>query len=623
MKQHLLNTEYEKLFAGANPKQIEAIIHESGPVMCLAGPGSGKTFVLTRHIRYLIKEKHIEPHQILVITFSKAAAVEMQKRFQLLMDDEYYPVRFGTFHSIFFNLLSRYEHYKTSDILTSSQKIKYLKTILIQMNYQGKTDTETMETILSAISDSKNHPKNKKSLFEKEIPNFTLIYDRYNALLRLEHKLDFEDMMLLCHDLLDARPDILEEYRNEIAHVLIDEYQDINAIQYELVKKIITPHRNLFAVGDDDQSIYSFRGSNPGIMLAFKEEFKDGKIITFPINYRCTQDIVNTALKVIGNNKNRYEKKISANKNSKKSVEFLTCESKEYEYEKLILMLKEIYTTKPEILSNVACLYRTNLDASFLAERLLQEKIPYQMREKAHNPYEHFIAKDFLHYLNLKNNNLSVEHFIPVMNRPLRYINRDAIDASKTNVDLGQLKEFYSHREYMQEHIKKLEYDLKRMEKMDLFAAINYVRKGIGYDDFLKKCASENGSNPEEYLKMADDIHKRMGEFTSLIKLQNHIDNFRVQTMNSNKRSHNKDGVHIMTYHASKGLEFEQVILPDCNEGIIPYRKCISDDEIEEERRLFYVAMTRAKETLCIMYVDKDKDNRHLVSRFVKEAKRR
>jgi len=267
----LLNTEYEKLFAGANPKQIEAIIHESGPVMCLAGPGSGKTFVLTRHIRYLIKEKHIEPHQILVITFSKAAAVEMQKRFQLLMDDEYYPVRFGTFHSIFFNLLSRYEHYKTSDILTSSQKIKYLKTILIQMNYQGKTDTETMETILSAISDSKNHPKNKKSLFEKEIPNFTLIYDRYNALLRLEHKLDFEDMMLLCHDLLDARPDILEEYRNEIAHVLIDEYQDINAIQYELVKKIITPHRNLFAVGDDDQSIYSFRGSNPGIMLAFKE----------------------------------------------------------------------------------------------------------------------------------------------------------------------------------------------------------------------------------------------------------------------------------------------------------------------------------------------------------------
>ena len=175
----------------------------------------------------------------------------------------------------------------------------------------------------------------------------------------------------------------------------------------------------------------------------------------------------------------------------------------------------------------------------------------------------------------------------------------------------------------MQQQILKFEYDLKRMEKMDIFASINYVRKGIGYDDFLRKYASESGLKAEEYLKMADEIHKRMGEFVSLTELQSHIDNFREQTSGQGKDDLTKEGVHIMTYHASKGLEFDRVFLPDCNEGIIPYRKCITQEEIEEERRLFYVAMTRAKERLCIMYVDGDKNNRHMVSRFVKEANRR
>ena len=623
MKQHLLKAD-NKLYEGANPAQIAAITHESGPVMCLAGPGSGKTFVLTRHIRYLIQEKHIEPHHILVITFSKAAATEMQKRFLCLMGDEYYPVRFGTFHSIFFHLLSRYEHYKTSDILTNSQKKKYLKTVLLQMHYPGKTDTEAIENILSGISYVKNHSKDKFQLFEKEIPHFTEIYNKYESILRLEHKLDFDDMMLLCNELLLKRPDVLEDYKKEIAHVLIDEYQDINPIQYELVNKIILPHKNLFAVGDDDQSIYGFRGCDPGIMLAFRDEFPEGKTITFPFNYRCTQAIVDAAGHVISHNEKRYEKEIRAFKDADKPVEYMAFASKETEYEKLMVMIKEVWEKKPEDLNRIACLFRTNLDASFLAERLLQEKIPYQMREKAYNPYEHFIAKDFLHYLHLKNGELSVEHFVPVMNRPLRYMNRDAVNNGKPTVDLEEIKKFYAEKDYMQHQIGKLEYDLKRMQKMDVFAAINYVRKGIGYDDFLRKYAVESGVQVQDYLKMADDIQKRMGEFVSLSELQSHIDYYRGQIENEgkNQKDKKKDGIHIMTYHASKGLEFDSVFLPDCNEGIIPYRKSITKEEIEEERRLFYVAMTRAKERLCILYVDGDKDNRHLVSRFVKEAKR-
>lgn len=618
------NTYNDNLFAGANAAQIEAITHESGPVMCLAGPGSGKTFVLTSHIRYLIKEKHIEPHHILVITFSKASATEMQKRFVTLMNDEYYPVRFGTFHSIFFHMLSKYEHYKTSDILTDSQKKKYMKTVLLQIKFQGKTDSETIENILSQISYIKNHTKESIPEIEKDIPQFKDIYNKYESLIRLEHKLDFDDMMLLCHKLLVDRPDILQEYKKEIEYVLIDEYQDINPIQYELVKKIIKPHNNLFVVGDDDQSIYGFRGCDPGIMLAFNEEFPMGKIITFPVNYRCTQAIVDAAGHVISNNEKRYKKTINANKITNEKVYFIAFDSKEAEYEKLVSELKEIGECNPDYYNQTACLFRTNMDASYLAEKLIKEKIPYQMKEKPYNPYEHFIAKDFLHYLHLKSGDYSIEHFVPVMNRPLRYINRDAVNTCKSEIDFMELKQFYSGKEYMQEHIRKLEYDLKRMQKMDIFASINYIRKGIGYDDFLRKYVVDFGIKTEEYMKMADDIQYRMGEYASLDDLQCHINNYRERinnTLNKEKDKKNQ-GIHLMTYHASKGLEFDTVYLPDCNEGIIPYRKSITIEEIEEERRLFYVAMTRAKEKLKILYIDGDKDNRHLVSRFVKEAKR-
>lgn len=619
----MLNTYNDNLFAGTNAAQIEAITHESGPVMCLAGPGSGKTFVLTRHIRYLIKEKHIEPHHIIVITFSKASAVEMQKRFITLMNDEYYPVRFGTFHSVFFHLLSKYEHYKISDILSNSQKKNYIKTILNQMDYSYKKDTESIENILSQISYIKNHTTESFPDIEKEIPHFKEIYQKYEKLTRLEHKLDFDDMMLLCHQMLKEKPDILEELKKEISHVLVDEYQDINPIQYELVKKLIYPHNNLFVVGDDDQSIYGFRGCNPKIMLTFQDDFPNGKIITFPINYRCSPSIVKAANAVISNNSKRYSKDIRSGKTVNNAVVFSAFENKETEYDKLISEFKEIMINNPKKMNCIACLFRTNLDASFMAERLLKEGIPYQMRERPYNVYEHFIAKDFIHYLFLKNGNLSIEHFVPVMNRPLRYINRDAINTYERNIDFKNLKDFYKDKEYMLQHINKMEYDLNRMQKMDIYAAINYLRKGMGYDDFLRKHAHECCIKPEEYLLLADELQTRMGEYTAIEELQLHIGNYKEQIINHPKNNSNKkEGLQIMTYHASKGLEFDNVYLPDCNEGIIPYRKSITNEEVEEERRLFYVAMTRAKDKLVIYYIDGDKNNKHLISRFVKEAKR-
>jgi DNA helicase-2/ATP-dependent DNA helicase PcrA len=599
-----------------NSSQIAAITHEFGPVLCLAGPGSGKTFTLTHRIRHLILEKQIDPARILVITFSKAAAKQMEQRFYKLMNDQYYPVRFGTFHAIFFQILSRYEGYTIKDILTLSQKKKYLKTILLQMDYQGKLDIESMEMILSQISYFKNRYKQvHASEIEKKIPQFQSIFRQYENLIRQEHKLDFDDMLVLCYELLQKRQDILDEYAGQFEHILIDEYQDINPIQYEIIKGLIKPHGNLFAVGDDDQSIYGFRGSDPSIMLCFQNDFTDGTIISLDKNYRSTKGIVDFAKQIIRENKARYDKEMIAMKEGN-GVQLRPYESKEEQYRDLIEKFHRAKTE--ENLQNHACLFRTNMDASYLAELLLKEKIPYVMKEKPYNPYDHFICMDLIHYLHLKEGNFSIHEFVPVMNRPLRYISREAIDTFKGEVDFDLLKRFYAPKEYMIKNIQKLEYDLIRMKNMDLFAAIHYIRKGIGYDEYLKKQAMEQNVPIDEYMKTADELQKRFGMFQNLEELEIHIDNYRENIVKTKQNQHvEKEGVHIMTYHASKGLEFDTVHLPDCNEGNIPYKKSTTQEQIEEERRLFYVAITRAKEEVHITYVEGNKTTRHLRSRFL------
>lgn len=608
-----LSQRKQKMPVG-NEAQMQAITHESGPVLCLAGPGSGKTFTLTQHIRFLIIEKHVDPYQILVITFSKAAATEMQQRFSKLMEDSYYPVRFGTFHAIFFQILSRFCGYTSKNILTIPQKKKYLKTALLQMNYQGKEDLDSIETILQKISFVKNSvsPDVFRSV-EKEIPQFEEIYKHYESIVRQEHALDFDDMMLLCKRLFITRPEILHEYRKDITHILIDEYQDINPIQYEIMKLLLNSEQNLFAVGDDDQSIYGFRGSNPGIMLQFQRDFPSGKVIPFQMNYRSTNQIVEKAAGLIRGNKNRYEKNMQALREGE-GVCFLPYASKAEAYEDLLKRFKK--ADFEGTLGKCACLFRTNMDASYLAELLLKEKIPYSMKEKPYNPYEHFICKDFLHYLHLKEGEKNIRHFVPVMNRPLRYLSREALFGEE--IDFKRLLAFYKDKEYMRKNIQKFEYDLQRMKNMDVFAAVNYIRKGIGYDEYLLKLAAERNETAENYIKIADELQKRFGLYSTVKELEYHIENYREIGKNQSSQD-NPNGVKIMTYHASKGLEFESVYLPDCNEGTIPHKKSSTPEQIEEERRLFYVAMTRAKSNLHILYVEGNKNEKHLVSRFVRD----
>ena len=617
MKQHSLNEKKvqhgrECVSQTCNSAQLTAITCGLGPVLCIAGPGAGKTFVLTHRIRHLILEKHIDPSQILVITFSKAAALQMQQRFDRLMKDEYYPVRFGTFHAVFFQILSRYQGYTTKDILNNTRKKQILKTVFAQMDYQGKVDSDTMENILQQISYVKNLGGREVSS-DKE---FAEVYSNYDRILRQEHLLDFDDMLLLCRQLFLQRPDILEEYRSQIKYILVDEYQDINEVQYEVLKMLIQPHGNLFAVGDDDQSIYGFRGSNPDIMLRFKVDFPKSTIIPFVKNYRSTSEIVKCAGSVIGENTKRYEKDIIADKQGN-GLFMHPFASKEEEYNELFNQLRRAHQIG--MLEQCACLFRTNMDASYLSELMLKEKIPYTMKEKPYNPYEHFICQDFLHYLRLKEGDRFVWEFVPIMNRPLRYLSRDAVSVLDEQISFDALKRFYAGKDYMIQNVRKLEYDLERMKKMDLYAAVNYIRKGIGYDDYLRKLAREQNQPEDCYLKTADELQKRFAMFSCVEELEHHIEDYR--ECNVVRQSHRStEGVALMTYHASKGLEFEKVYLPDCNEGIIPHKKSVLPSQIEEERRLFYVAMTRAKKELHIMFVEGNKEEKHLISRFLKNV---
>ena len=597
--------------------QQKAIMHESGPVMCLAGPGSGKTFVLTYHIKYLIEELNVEPSKILVITFSKAAAKEMQQRFVSIMGNQILPVKFGTFHAIFFHMLCQHQGYSANSIISLQEKKKYLKIIIQEIHSDLICDQEILEEILQKISFVKNRgiELGFKDLQMNEY-DFEKIFYRYQKMLFEHRKLDFEDMMLLCQKMLNDHSQILSFYQEQFQYILIDEYQDINSVQYDIIKKLIIPKRNLFVVGDDDQAIYSFRGSDPSIMLQFKTDFPDGEIITFPINYRSVESVVNCANKLIKENKARYKKEIKAKQCHQQGIHFYEYETMEQQQADIISLIKR--QKNAGIYDSCAILLRTNVEASFWAELLLKEKLSYRMKEKINNIYDSFICRDLLCYLRLARGSCSTEDLVTIMNRPLRYLSRGCVNGKTFRFD--DLKNFYFEKTYMLEKINQLEYELKWLSKMDIFSSINYIRKGIGYEDYLKTLSMEHNMSYEKWFDILNELHRRMGMFHTVSQLERHIEEYSL-LLSKQHLDKTNEGITIMTYHASKGLEFEEVILPNCNEGYTPHRKCEGEKGMEEERRLFYVAMTRAKKQLHICYVKGNKDNKHLVSRFVRELK--
>lgn len=600
-----------------NKEQKEAIMHRDGPAMVLAGPGAGKTYVITNRVKALIDEYGVKPEQILVVTFSKAAAVEMKERFEMLTGGRRLPVRFGTFHSVFFQILRLAYHYEVKDIATPALKYRFLEETLNETGYGVDDKKEFLSDIEKEISRVKGEGIEIDCYFSSACSAeiFQKMYRGYQEKLQRHRCLDFDDMVVYTYQLLKEREDIRRRWQAQFRYLLIDEFQDINRLQYETVCMLAEPENNLFIVGDDDQSIYGFRGAKPGIMLSFPKCFPDTKQIVLGVNYRCSDEIMKAAERLIGKNNERYEKHIVANKGKEQPVHMKKCENLPDEAEKIVAQI-QMYQKEGIAYQEMAVLFRTNMQMRLLAGKLMEHGVPFTMRENLPNLFDTWMAKDIMCYLQLALGNRSREKFLKIANRPVRYLSRTAFTESEVSFD--KLRAYYAvkNQEWMEERIWNFEYDLKNLASLSPYAAIHFIRKGIGYDEFLKTYADERNVNADDWFDVLDEMQEMARDKKSIPEFLSFVENYgdtleEIRQEQKKQQVKEEPGVSLMTMHASKGLEFPVVFVPTLNEDIVPYRKAVQEGNLEEERRMLYVAMTRAKTYLHLSFVKE---------RFHKEA---
>lgn len=604
---------------GFNKAQTEAICHKDGPAMVLAGPGSGKTLVITRRVEYLIKKHGVRPEQILVITFTKAAAKEMRERFARITKDERFPVTFGTFHGIYYGILKWAYRMNASNIFSEEEKMALLKEVIAGMELEIEDEKEFLQGIASEIGQIKN---NRLSLDEYESCNcsdqmFRQIYDEYERRRKLLKKIDFDDMLVLCYELFQKRPDILQMWQKKFQYILIDEFQDINQVQYDVIRMLALPENNLFIVGDDDQSIYRFRGARPEIMLGFSKDYPYAKSIILNVNYRSTKAVVNAARRVIERNKNRYQKEIVTVNEQGDNVHIQEVRHPVEESHYVREQVQKAVTAGTE-LSQIAVLYRTNTEPRALVETLLEYHIPFQMKEHLPNLYEHFIGRDFQAYMRMALGGRDRGDFLMIMNRPNRYIGRDSVD--RGNISFEQLRKHYMEKDWMVDRIDQMEVDLKVISRMTPYAAIQYIRKSVGYDLFLNEYAIKRKMKLEDLQEIIREMEERAKEFKTIEEWFAHIEKYTLELkQQAVTRTEDRNALSLMTFHSAKGLEYDTVFMIGANEDVTPYKKAELPEEIEEERRMFYVAMTRARKHLMISYVREKNGKAMEQSRFLGE----
>ena len=602
-----------------NKSQIQAIAHGTGPCMVLAGPGSGKTAVIIQRTIDLIEKSHVKPENILVITFTKAAATEMKQRFLHRMGAGQSGVTFGTFHGIFFTVLKYAYHYSAANIIGEEQRYALLRDVCHSMHLQYEDEAEFFSGVFAEISKVKNEriplESYYSSLCGEEV--FRDIFKAYQSRMQKNGLLDFDDMLVYTYELFTQRKDILAMWQQKFQYILIDEFQDINQLQYDIIRMLALPENNLFIVGDDDQSIYRFRGSKPEIMLHFGEDYKKAKKVVLDVNYRCTKDIVEKSLRLIGHNSNRYPKDIRAYSEAEDGVTLCSFDNTAKEAAFIIEQIKKSIE-KGQRYSDFAVLFRTNIQPQYLMEQLLSHNIPFHTKDALPNLYNHWMVRDILAYLTIGKGSRRRKDFLQILNKPKRYLSRESL--TDEVVDFLEWEKLYEEQPWIAERVVKLSYDVKLLEKMSPYAAINYIRRGIGYEDYLREYATDHNRKPEELLDILDQIQESAKGFASVDKWVVHMKEYEEQlTRMARQKNANPNSVELATFHSAKGLEFANVYIMEVNESWVPYRNSVLERDIEEERRLLYVGLTRAKEKLWISYVKEIHNKSSEPSRFIKE----
>lgn len=616
---------------GLNSNQKNAVMHIDGPCMVLAGPGSGKTRVITYRIVNMVLNNNINPKNILAISFTKASSTEMKNRaLSLSHDVRLNKVSYGTFHSVFFRILRFFEKYELDCILDEKNKKFAIRGILKNLNIENAEDDDTILNVINEISYVKNELMDKLD-FEPEIlskDEFIKAYNMYEDYKESIKKIDFDDMLIKTYYLLQNNKRVLERVRNAYRYILVDEFQDINKVQFEVIKLIASPSNNIFVVGDEDQSIYGFRGSRPDFLLEFERYFENSKKYVLDINYRSKQGITDTANKLIQFNDNRYEKVIKCDREEKGSVNYIKTEDSEEEAK---FIARDIISKCEDNCVNYddfAVIYRTNIQSRALVDVFMDMHIPFVVRDSIVTIYDHWVAKDLLAYLRLGIDTTLSEDWIRIINKPFRYISKDSIKLASEDRDfIGALINKGGLHPKQVKTLNDLEIDLSYLKTLSPKNAISYIRTSLDYDRYVLDYCSNRKIKPNGLIEILNELESSSSNFKTINEYLEHIEKVKSEIV-ENRNNKNSEGVIFTTMHSAKGLEFPYVYIIGVNEGTIPHEKSydIEDEEkrksaIEEERRLFYVGITRAQDELHISSPKMKYGKKVFASRFIDNIK--
>lgn len=596
-------------------EQKQAVGHVNGPMLVLAGPGSGKTTVITMRVKNLIEKEHVPAHSILVITYTRAAALEMRERFSGTCPHGA-SVTFATFHSFFFKLLRTYCPFETSDLITDSTHRDMVKRAIEESLPGFSPNHEVLDSVSKDIALYKNMYIEADNFSPSScgIAEFNRILKSYSTALRSKGEIDFDDILSLTYGLLKKNPDIRKELSETFRYILIDEFQDINLLQYETVRFLESPERNVFAVGDDDQAIYRFRGADPTLMKRFLDDHGDAPLVMLPENHRCPKGIVEFSSRLIDNNRNRFKKDLFSNVSGGSfTVKAFANTSDEYRYiaDECARAIKN--GADP---SSIAILFRNNYQPGPLISLFTSRSIPYEGRGSFLDIYETLPGRTILSYLAASRGEVPRDAALAVINVPERGIPRGIFSKTRTNLLTPDLSDVPAATK---KALISLSKELKMMSGLDPFACIKYIRKKIGLDRYLTELYAARGGNDIDLLPVLDTLEEDARGHTTYADWCEHISIKR--SIQSNQNISSRDGVRFLSFHSAKGLEFETVFIIDVCEGVIPSNHAFLKDNLEEERRMFYVALTRTKKNLYVLYAKEHCGRTAAPSRFIGEMK--
>ena len=614
-----------------NENQLKAVNHLDRPCMVLAGPGSGKTRVITYRIANMVVNKNIKPTSILAISFTKASSIEMKNRaLSLSSDFRMNKVTYGTFHSVFFRILRYFENYNIESILDEKTKRIGLKNILKGLNIENADDDETIGQVINEISYVKNELMDKRDFKSEVLTNdeFIKVYNFYEEYKQQMNKIDFDDMLIKTYELLKNNKAALDRVRSVYRYILVDEFQDINKVQFEALKLIANPSNNIFVVGDEDQSIYGFRGSRPDFLLEFEEYFSNTKKVLLDINYRSKGEIINIANRLIEKNTNRYEKVIKCGQGNGAKVNYISPEDSE---EEAVYIAKDIKNKIQEDYTeytDFAVIYRTNIQSRALVDVFMDMRIPFVVKDSIVTIYDHWAAQDILAYLRIGVNPNSNKDWIRIINKPFRYISKDNLNLIKDEPDfINSLINKCDLHPKQVKTINDLDIDISYVKGLNPKNAISYIRTTLDYDRYILDYCANRKIKTNGLIEILNELESSATNFKTIQEYLEHIERVKSEIVD-NKNNKETDGVIFTTMHSAKGLEFKNVYIIGANEGTIPHEKSYEidneekkNDQIEEERRLMYVAITRAEENICISSPINKYGKRVSKSRFVEDIK--